>query len=208
MFGFSLFFTSRFDRTLCIDCTWVMWLLTYLTVIWWKDTWNLLPIWHIQQDTLCSHTHTHTHTHTQTQTHTSTHNLLRCSWKDIWTECGAHTHVHALSRHAQTHTHMQQPNSLFCLWQHKVTLYNNTLVWGERGSWLNEVSGNERWPVSLAHKKGQSGAVETGQSPNRRITHSLSYSGMSYEHLKSASSSETDFLNNRHTLSFKIMASL
>lgn len=35
--------------------------------------------------TLCSHTNT--------LTHTSTHNFLQTSWKDIWTECGTHTHT-------------------------------------------------------------------------------------------------------------------
>lgn len=51
----------------------------------------------------------------------------------------------------------------WCLhsWQRQVTLYNNRAVWWERGSRLNEVSVNEGWPVSLAQKKGQSGAART-----------------------------------------------
>lgn len=125
-------------------------------------------------------------THSHTHTHTSTHNFLQSSWKDIWPESGRHILTH--KKQACTDTHMQNQNNLFCLWQHQVTLYNNTVVWGERGSWLNEVSGNERWPVSLAHKKGQSGAARTGQSLNRCVTRTLSYSGMSYEHLKGAGS--------------------
>lgn len=107
----------------------------------------------IQTGALCGHTNPLIHTFTQ--------NFLQTSWKDIWTECGTHTQKAGM----HIYTHMQLQNNVFCLWQQRVTLYNNTLVWGERGSWLNEVSGNERWPVSLAHKKGQSGAARTGQSP-------------------------------------------
>lgn len=41
------------------------------------------------------------------------------------------------------------------------------------------MSGNERWPFLLVHKKGQNEATRTDHSLNWRVTESLSHSRMS-----------------------------
>lgn len=95
------------------------------------------------------------------------------------------------SRRAQTRMHSDGVNSSVSdstKWRFTITR-----VWGGKGSWLNDVSGNERWHVSLAHKKGQSGAARTGQS----LSHA------SHSHRVTWTFKEAEYLNKRYIHSMK-----